>query len=45
MIIKKCPVCKSTDIDTSQYPLYGKYFCKKCNYSGPILIEEETKES
>ena len=38
--MKKCPMCKSSDIGFNMAGIDGKYKCNKCNYIGPIIIEE-----
>jgi len=39
-----CPKCRSTDIiyDTAGHT--GKYRCKKCGYTGVLIIEEDEKD-
>ena len=39
----RCPVCKSTNVTLYRGGQLGTYQCKKCNYVGPIIIEEEDK--
>ncbi|MEK6860696.1 MAG: hypothetical protein AABY07_01880 [Nanoarchaeota archaeon] len=45
MKIKKCPRCMSTKIDSLSVVITGQYFCKKCSYLGPLIIEKEVKNS
>jgi len=40
MKVRKCPVCKSKDLDYMPW-LGQKYRCRKCKYFGPLTIEEE----
>lgn len=37
---KKCPVCGSNEIVLDLAGHSGKYLCKKCRYSGVLVIEE-----
>ncbi len=40
--VKKCPVCESTEITLWMGAKLGiQYFCKRCGYHGPLVIEEE----
>lgn len=39
--ILKCPNCKSEKITLYMGGQFGKYICKKCNYLGPIVVEED----
>jgi transposase-like protein len=41
MLVKKCPVCKSTDVTLDTGGHTGKWKCKKCGYFGPLVIEED----
>jgi len=41
MKIKKCPRCRSTNITLDMGGQTGKYICKKCGYTGVLVIEEE----
>jgi hypothetical protein len=41
MIIQRCPKCFSADIDWYAGALTGMYHCKKCFYTGTIILEEE----
>jgi len=41
MKIKRCPRCRSTKIDYLSEVITGQYFCKKCSYIGPLIIEED----
>ena len=34
-----CPVCKSTEIELDAGGYTGKYFCKKCGYTGSFVLE------
>jgi len=36
----KCPLYKSNEIVHYMGAQFGKYQCKKCNYVGVIVIEE-----
>lgn len=39
---KLCPACGSTDIDLWMGSKLGMiYYCKKCGYKGPVVIEED----
>ena len=39
--VKVCPVCASLNITLWQGASLGvQYFCKKCGYHGPLVIEE-----
>ena len=39
---KNCPKCGSESIDFYAGGLTGIYHCKKCGYSGAIIVEEDT---
>lgn len=41
MPIKKCPVCKSTDITLDTGGQTGKWRCKRCGYIGVLIVEED----
>lgn len=41
--IKKCPACKSTNITLYMGGHFGTYLCKKCGYTGPLILEERAK--
>ena len=45
---KYCPKCGSPEIRLSNGSVYGlgpsKYVCKKCGYSGPVVMELEKEE-
>ena len=43
MKVKICPKCKSTDIALDTGGHTGKYKCKKCGYTGPLIIEKDIK--
>ncbi len=43
MKIKLCPKCKSDRIDYYAGAITGQYYCKKCGYTGPIILEKEIK--
>jgi hypothetical protein len=45
MGIKRCPKCRSTNVDFYAGGLTGSYHCKVCGYIGPILLEEEDIEN
>jgi predicted RNA-binding Zn-ribbon protein involved in translation (DUF1610 family) len=38
---KSCPKCGSEKIDFYAGALTGAYHCKKCGYTGPIIVEED----
>lgn len=40
-VLKKCPHCESILIDAWIGGITGLYFCKKCKYMGPVVLEEE----
>ncbi|UCD07718.1 MAG: hypothetical protein JSW41_01975 [Candidatus Aenigmatarchaeota archaeon] len=41
----KCPKCKSERVSLWMGAKLGiQYFCKKCGYRSPLIIEEESKE-
>ncbi|MDI6798585.1 MAG: hypothetical protein QMD12_01135 [Candidatus Aenigmarchaeota archaeon] len=40
MIIRRCPVCRSKDLDYMVW-LGQKYRCRRCGYFGPLFIEEK----
>jgi hypothetical protein len=39
--IKRCPVCKSLEIDWFMGGWTGNYTCKDCKYVGTFVIEED----
>lgn len=39
--MKLCPICKSESLTLDTGGHTGKYFCKKCNYRGPLIIKME----
>ena len=41
--IKRCPRCKSAHINYHAGVLTGSYYCGRCGYSGPIVLEEEVE--
>jgi len=42
MAVKKCPECESTDITLWAGATVGMiYYCQKCGYRGPLIIEED----
>jgi len=40
-IMKKCPKCKSTNIELQIGGFTGMYQCKDCGYIGSLVIEED----
>lgn len=44
MKIKKCPRCKTANLVLWLGGVMGIYYCKKCQYKGPLVIEEEIKK-
>ncbi|MBU0953518.1 MAG: hypothetical protein KKA90_03805 [Nanoarchaeota archaeon] len=38
--MKRCPVCKGTDITLMIGGITGKFQCR-CGYQGPLVIEDE----
>jgi predicted RNA-binding Zn-ribbon protein involved in translation (DUF1610 family) len=46
--MKCCPKCGSPEIRLSSGSDFGllplKYVCKKCGYSGPVVVELEKEE-
>jgi predicted Zn-ribbon and HTH transcriptional regulator len=40
-MVRKCPQCKSKNIDLYMGGQFGKYQCKDCGYVGAIVIEED----
>lgn len=43
--VKRCPACESNSVSLWMGANLGiQYFCKKCNYRGPLVIEEDTEE-
>ncbi len=38
---KKCPQCKSENIDLYMGGQFGKYQCNDCGYVGPVVLEED----
>ncbi len=48
-VIKVCPVCLRNTLEKRINPLLGiifppMYFCKQCDYSGPLFAEIELEE-
>ncbi|MBX8632264.1 MAG: hypothetical protein KIY12_05275 [Thermoplasmata archaeon] len=44
-IVKRCPSCGSTGLYYEAGMITGqKYHCRKCNYIGPLVFEEEVEE-
>ncbi|MBW3012917.1 hypothetical protein KY340_01810 [Candidatus Woesearchaeota archaeon] len=43
-IIRRCPVCKSTDVMFYMGGQFGQYKCKNCGYVGALVIEEEIED-
>lgn len=37
---RKCPKCKSENIILALGGITGKYKCKNCNYTSPLVIEK-----
>ncbi|HKZ45749.1 MAG TPA: hypothetical protein VJ343_03540 [archaeon] len=44
MKVRKCPICKSKDLDYMPW-LGQKYRCRKCKYMGTLVIEEDIPPS
>ena len=44
MKLLKCPVCKTSTITQYMGAQFGKYFCKKCEYVGALVLEEDGKK-
>ena len=43
--VRKCPSCGSTDLYYEAGMITGqKYHCKRCNYIGPLVFEEDVEE-
>ena len=43
--VLRCPQCGSDDITYELGLITGyKYFCKKCNYMGVLVIEDEDEK-
>jgi DNA-directed RNA polymerase subunit M/transcription elongation factor TFIIS len=40
-----CPDCGSTDIYYEIGGITGTYHCHKCDYIGPLVIEDEFEEN
>ena len=38
---KRCPKCGSTAIDFYAGAITGVYNCKRCGYTGAIIVEED----
>lgn len=45
MKILRCPKCKSDKINFYSASITGAYFCEKCGYLGPLVIEEDVEEN
>lgn len=41
--MKRCPICKSSDINLYMGGQFGSYECKKCGYVGSLVIEDKVK--
>jgi len=41
--MKKCPVCKSSDITLYMGGQFGNYQCKKCGYVGNLIVDDKVK--
>lgn len=41
--MKKCPVCKSSDVTLYMGGQFGKYQCKKCSYIGFVIDDNKNK--
>ncbi len=42
--MKKCPICRSLEITHYMGAEFGKYQCKKCNYIGALILEDDEIE-
>lgn len=42
--MKRCPVCRSTNITLDTGGQTGKWKCKNCGYLGPVVVEEDYEE-
>ena len=43
--VRKCPTCGSTELYYEAGLITGqKYHCKRCNYIGPLVYEEDVEE-
>jgi transposase-like protein len=43
--VRKCPSCGSTELYYEAGMITGqKYHCKRCNYIGPLVFEEDVEE-
>ena len=41
--MKKCPMCKSTNLELYIGGHSGMYRCRDCGYIGSLVIEEDDK--
>lgn len=43
--VLRCPKCKSVGVSLWMGAKLGiQYFCKKCGYRGPLVIEEDVED-
>ena len=43
--ILRCPMCGSSDVELAAGMITGaRYYCRKCNYLGALILEEDVKE-
>ncbi|MBI4393420.1 MAG: hypothetical protein HY556_06455 [Euryarchaeota archaeon] len=40
----KCPECGSQDLYYEAGAMIGKYHCKRCDYIGALVIEEDVDD-
>jgi Zn ribbon nucleic-acid-binding protein len=43
-MVKRCPNCKSDDVEIYMGGMFGKYQCNNCGYLGALIIEENDEK-
>jgi len=42
--MKRCPVCKSSNITLYMGFQFGNYQCKKCGFVGSLILDDKDKK-
>jgi transposase-like protein len=43
-MVKRCPSCKSDNVELYMGGMFGNYQCNNCGYVGTFIIEEDEEE-
>ena len=42
--VKRCPECRSAELELYMGGQFGKYRCKSCGYIGALVLEQDMPE-